>query len=235
MKTLCLSLALLFSLPAAAETARVADPVQTKSFEVRFRPLADAAELVSSVLSAEGEVTQQFRLKRLVVKDHASVLAQVPGLLESFDLPPRNVEVTVSLLLGSDRRDQEAGRHNKTEGISREIRGITETLGDFTKWTAYETLGTRSVTAVEGTPVTLNISDEYRVVFEVGSVPTVNKVELRSFALFRVLHTADGLERMQEIYSARVMLPAGRLQLVGAAKSPEAKQALFVGLQATPR
>jgi hypothetical protein len=223
--------------PLSAETRNTADPVQTRSFEVRFRPLSDAAELVNSVLSPDGEVTQQFRLKRLVVRDHLSVLEQVPSLLDSFDVPPRNVEVTVSLFLGSDRRDLETGRGKPGE-ISRELRGITETLGDFTKWTAYEPLGARSVTALEGTPVTLNLSDDYLVVFEIAAVHerrNATTIEFRSFSLRRVIRTGDGRERTQEQYSSSVMLPAGRLLAIGAAKGPEARQALFVGLQARPR
>jgi hypothetical protein len=236
---LVLSLAAIAPGALAADARRDADPVQTRSFEVRFRPLSDAAELVGTVLSPEGEVTQQFRLKRLVVRDRVSVLAQVPSLLESFDVPPRNVEVTVNLFLGRDRRDAEAGRHNLDGGISRELRGITETLGDFTKWTAYEGLGARSVTAVEGTEVTLNLSSDYRVVFEIESVPegksAAGKVAFKSFSLLRLLRSADGTERTELLYTSRVILPTDRLNVIGTAKSPDSPQALFVGLQATPK
>jgi hypothetical protein len=222
----------------AAEGKKDADPVQTRSFEVRFRPLGDAADLVGTVLSAEGEVTQQFRLKRLVVRDHASVLGQIPTLLESFDVPPRSVEVTVNLFLGKDRRSLEAGRQSQEKEISRELRGITETLGDFTKWTSYEGLGARSVTAVEGTPVTLNLSDDYRVVFEIESVPEAKgetKVAFRSFTLLKVRRAADGSEHTEQVYSTRAIVPSDRLSLIGTAKSPDSPQALFVGLQATPK
>lgn len=232
-------LALLAATPAlAADGKKDADPIQTRAFEVRFRPLGDAADIVGAVLSTEGEVTQQFRLKRLVVRDHVSVLGQIPSLLESFDVPPRNVEVTVNLFLGKDRRGQDAGRLGQDKEISRELRGITETLGDFTKWTAYEGLGARSVTAVEGTPVTLDLSDDYRVVFEIESVPESRdstKVAFKSFKVFKVHRAADGSEHSEVLYDARVILAAGRLTTVGAAKSPDAPQALFVGLQATPK
>ena len=231
--------ALLSSMPALpADGKKDPDPVQTRSFEVRFRPLGDAADLVGTVLSGEGEVTQQFRLKRLVVRDHVSVLGQIPSLLESFDVPPRSVEVTVNLFLGKDRRGQEAGRLSQDREISRELRGITETLGDFTKWTAYEGLGARSVTAVEGTPVTLNLSEDYRVVFEIESVPEgkgETKVAFKSFTLLKVHRAADGTERTEQMYSTRAIVPSDRLSLIGTAKSPDSPQALFVGLQATPK
>jgi hypothetical protein len=234
-----LLVALFASMPALpADGKKDPDPVQTRSFEVRFRPLGDAADLVGSVLSSEGEVTQQFRLKRLVVRDHVSVLGQIPSLLESFDVPPRSVEVTVNLFLGKDRRGQEAGRLSQDREISRELRGITETLGDFTKWTAYEGLGARSVTAVEGTPVTLNLSEDYRVVFEIESVPEgkgETKVAFKSFTLLKVHRAADGTERTEQMYSTRAIVPSDRLSLIGTAKSPDSPQALFVGLQATPK
>lgn len=223
-----------------AEPAAVRARVTPRSYQVRYRPLGDAAELVSGVLSPEGSITLQPRLRTLVVQDTAPVLDQVTTLLESFDLPLRNVEVTVSLFLGTERGEEERGR-SSTQGVfSREIRGVSETLSDFTKWTSYEMLGSRAVIATEGHRASATLSDDYRVAFEVDSIqrPTaqapLERVRFKSFSLQRLTRTPEGDERAVDLYSTGIVLDAGRLLMVGAAKNPESKKALFLTVKAEP-
>ena len=219
---------------SSAPLHAAADEIVPRAYPVRFKSLADAAELVSAVLSPQGTVTLQPRLKTLVVQDRPAVLDRVAALLQSFDLPPRNVEVTLSLFLGTDRREQEAGRSIPSDVSSRDVRGIAETLGDFTKWNAYAPLGKGSVTGAEGERITVNLSEEYRVAYEIETVQDAN-VKLKNFALYRVSRTAEGKESLQTVYTASVVLPVGRSLMLGAAQNPESKRALFLALQARPR
>jgi hypothetical protein len=218
----------------AAEAPPVVDPVSARAYEVKFKSLADAAELVSALLTPQGSVTLQPRLKALTVQDRVSVLDRVASLLQSFDVAPRNVEIAMSLFLGTDRREQEAGRIIPPSSMTKDVRGIAETLGDFTKWNAYEPLGGRAVTGVEGGRVTVTLSDEYRVAYDIDTVRD-QSVKLTNFVLQRVTRGADGKERVQDVYSAAVVLPVGRMLMLGAAQNPESKRALFLTLQARPR
>jgi len=210
------------------------DPLSARAYEVRFKSLADAAELVSPLLTPQGSVTLQPRLKTLTVQDRVSVLDRVASLLASFDLAPRNVEIAMSLFLGTDRREQEAGRIVPPSSMTTDVRGIAETLGDFTKWNAYESLGGRSVTGAEGGRVTVNLSEEYRVAYDVETVRDAS-VKLKHFLLQRLTRGPDGKERVQDVYGADVVLPVGRMLMIGAAQNPESKRALFLTLQARPR
>ena len=210
------------------------DPLSARAYEVRFKSLADAAELVSPLLTPQGSVTLQPRLKTLTVQDRVSVLDRVASLLKSFDVAPRNVEIAMSLFLGTDRREQEAGRIVPPSSMTTDVRGIAETLGDFTKWNAYESLGGRSVTGAEGGRVTVNLSEEYRVAYDVETVRD-QSVKLTHFLLQRVTRGPDGKERIQDVYGADVVLPVGRMLMIGAAQNPESKRALFLTLQARPR
>jgi hypothetical protein len=211
-------------------------PVQARAYEVRYKALKDAAELVGQVLSPEGTVTLSPRLRTLVVQDRPEVLDRVAQLLRGFDVPPHTVEVTFSLLLASDRRAEEAGRQAAPQSLSREVRGVTETLGDFTKWTSYQLLGSRSATGSEGTAVEAVLSDEYRVRFEVESYDEANgKVKFRSVSLQRVVARPDGERRVENLYTAEIVVDEGRLMTVGAAKSPDSPRALFLTLQAKAR
>ncbi len=218
----------------AADALPAEGPVLARAYEVKFKSLADAAELVSPLLTPQGSVTLQPRLKTLTVQDRVSVLDRVASLLASFDVAPRNVEIAMSLFLGTDRREQEAGRIIPPSSMTRDVRGIAETLGDFTKWNAYEPLGGRAVTGAEGGRVTVNLSDEYRVAYDIDTVRD-QSVKLTNFVLQRVTRGADGKEKVQDVYSAAVVLPVGRMLMLGAAQNPESKRALFLTVQARPR
>jgi hypothetical protein len=60
-------------------------------------------------------------------------------------------------------------------------------------------------------------------------------VKLANFLLQRITRSADGKEVLQDVYSASVVLPVGRMLMLGAAQNPESKRALFLSLQARPR
>ena len=234
--TILASLFLVVNVPILAQSipSGEEDPVGARAFRVHFRPLADAFELVSSVLSEDGQITLQPRLRTLLIQDRISVLDRIGPLLESFDLPPRNVDITLSLFLGTDPREAEAGKHVPARELAQEIRGVAETLSNFTKWTAYESLGSRALAGNEGSTLTADLSDNYRVVLEVGSVQD-KVVNFRSVTLLRAVLGADGDARFQEVYKARVAVRPGQTQLVGAAKKPTSKRALFLTLVVNPR
>jgi len=63
----------LLSSGAVAQT----DPYLARAFEVHHRSLADAAELVSELLSEEGTLALKPRMKILIVEDRRSVLDKV--------------------------------------------------------------------------------------------------------------------------------------------------------------
>jgi hypothetical protein len=226
-----------FTAGAAEAPSAVApgtDPLSARAYEVKFKSLADAAELVTPLLTTQGSVTLQPRLKTLTIQDRTSVLDRVASLLASFDVAPRNVEISMSLFLGTDRREQEAGRLVPPSSMTRDVRGIAETLGDFTKWNAYEPLGGRAVTGVEGGRVTVGLSDEYRVSYDIETVRD-QSVKLANFVLQRITRGPDGKEKVLDVYSASVVLPVGRQLMLGAAQNPDSKRALFLTLQARPR
>jgi hypothetical protein len=218
----------------AAALARADEGLSARAFAVKFKSLADAAEVVSPVLSADATVTLQPRLKTLTIQDRPAVLDRVGKLHESFDVPPRSVDVTLSLFLGTDRRDQGASKAAPAAPLTRDVRGVAETLSDFTKWNAYEPLGARSVTGTEGGRVTVGLSDEYRVSYDIEAVRE-QSVKLSNFVLQRVTKGEDGREKVQDVYATVVVLPVGRMLMLGAAQNPESKRALFLALQAKPR
>lgn len=229
-------------LVAVLLSARVmaADPMEVRAFEIRHRAVGDAFELVSPLLSPDGSVQIRPGLKTLVVEDRPAILDRIRSVLEGFDLAPRNVEVSFTLLLGTDTRSPGSPRGMDPAALSREIRGVHENLGDFTKWTDYELLGSQSVTVVEGHPVTARLSGEYRVQFEVESVEAPSArapagiIVLKSLVLERVTRDPAGAEHVDPLYSTAMQLHAGKLLTVGAAQSPESRKAIFLTIKARP-
>ena len=219
-----------FAVPVRADD----EPLLARAYEVRYRSLDDAYEVISAVLSPDGDVTYRPRLKTLIVQDRKAVLDRVAALLESYDVPPRNAEITISLVLGTDKRDAEAG--DGEVSLSTEVRGILESVRNFTRWTGYEALGSRSVTGAEGDQVIANLSDEYRVVFVLEAVlEKQGKVKFERFALQRFEEGEDGTGGFEDLYVAGMTLTADKVTLVGAAQDPASTTALFLAVQATPR
>ena len=227
---------LMLAILAAAVPATMADKrISARAIEVHFHSLTDAADLIDPLMSERGTVTLRPRLKTLVVQDVESILDRVEALINNWDRPPQNVEITISLFLGTDRRDQDSdGRMRVDKGLSAEVRGIMEKLSDFTKWTTYEPLGSRSVTGTEGSSVEVNLSDNYRVLLAIDSVhPSHKSVRFDKLQLQRVSLDDDGNEQIEDLYTAGMVLPQGKLKLVGAAAGPNSQRVLFLALKST--
>jgi len=221
--------------PAAAQEV-VEDRVLARAFEVQYHALADAADLIEPLLSESGVITLRRRLRTLVVEDRPSILDRVEALLEGWDLPPRNVEITLTLFLGTERRGEDPEAPQADYGLSKEVRGVMEKLSNFMKWTTYEPLGSRSVVGTAGDTVVANLTDEYRVVLKLESVHrTHGTVKFEKVQLQRISVAEDGTEHVENIYTAGVVIPPDRLTVVGAASDPRSKRALFLALQTRPR
>ena len=229
-------LLLLAGAAGVADTRQDGDRLLARAYEVRYRPLVDVAELIDPLLSEDGTMTLRPRLKTLVVEDRVSVLDRVGALLESYDLPPRNVEVTFSLFLGTDRRDEQRERVSGGTGLSSDVRGVLETLSDVTKWSSYDPLGSRSVTGAEGDEVVAILSEDYRVVFAVESVHEGHGViKFKQLTLQQLRREEDGTTVIDDLYTASLAVSTGKLTVVGAARDPSSKRALFITFQARPK
>lgn len=229
--------ATLLVLCLVAPAASAEDPISARAFEIHYRPLEDAVDVVSAVLSEEGEYTLRPRVKTLVVQDRESVLGRVERLLESWDVPPRNAEFTFTLILGQEPAEDRDGRGLPAEPpLSAEVRRVMDMLVDVTKWSDYHSLGSRAVTGAEGDRVVANLGRDYRVIFVLESVhETQAKIKLERLTLQRMHVEEDGRERFEDLYRAGMVLNAGRVTLVGAAKDPSARNALFLAVQGNVR
>ena len=115
---------------------------------------------------------------------------------------------------------------------------MVERLGDVTRWTSYEPLGSRSISGIEGEEVVASISGDYRVAFTIESVHErqgLTRVKFQRFSLQREVPFGEGGRRVEDLYTAGMVVDAGKLTLVVAAAAPDSQRALFLALQVDPR
>ena len=220
----------------AAGTPRVAAPaapaagMQVRLFHIKFKDPGDAALLVSPQLSENGAVTTQPRLRILTVQDTPAVLDRIQDLLASFDVPPRSVEFTVTLILAS--LAEEATAEGKPP-ISRVVRGIAEALPDITRWTNYKTLDSVKIEGSEGSKTTRDLADSYKVEFTLESVSESRGIiRLNPFSLLKGETDAGGTLVYRSVYTTTVNLKNEKLLTIGATKSETSPRALFLAMRA---
>lgn len=217
--------------PAAADEC-AGRRLSTRVFEVRFKPLSEAVLLVDQLLGRCGSYRVPKALGVIAVEDEPEALERIARAIESWDVPPPSVEITVSLILATREQPPD-------EGLRAELRDVSETLSRVTRWTHYERIGTARLHVVEGGAVQADLGENYRVSFRVDAVDgDLGVVRLEPFDLLRLPRpeeAASGVRRPQVILANSALnVFEGRLNLVGAG-SRARDRALFVALEVWPR
>ena len=232
---LSLVLLVLLLLPAPSVPAPPSDPaasrLPTQLFTVRFKDVNDVYLLIEPLLSARGSVQMQPRLKTLAVTDEPETLAKIETMIQSYDLPPKNVEVALQLILATTAE-------KPPESISPRIRGVIQKLNEIsTRWSDYRLLGSATLTSMEGDRASVEMGEDYRVSFAVDYVSDEQKmVRFKRFTLDR-RERPRGPESTQENYT-RVLdtalnLKEDKLYIFGASKMESSNRALFMTITAS--
>src|SRR5258705_2956054 len=172
----------------------------TQLFTVRFKDVNDVYLLIEPLLSAKGSVSMQPRLKTLAVTDDEDTLRRVEEMIRSYDLPPKNVEVALQLILASTE--------SQPEKISPRIRGVIEKLNEIsTRWSDYRLLGSATVTASEGEKASVEVGQDYRISFAVDYASSeAQLVHFKRFTLDR-RDAPTGADRTGETHTTAPATP----------------------------
>jgi len=230
-----LVLLLLLSLPVPAVPGPSPDPaaprLPTQLFTIRFKDVNDVYLLIEPLLSARGAVQMQPRLRTLAVTDDPETLEKIEAMIQSYDLPPRNVEVALQLILATA-----AGKAPET--ISPRIRGVIQKLNEIsTRWSDYRLLGSATVVSSEGEKTSVEMGEDYRISFAVDYASDEQRlVRFKRFTLDRRERPGDP-ERREETYT-RVLdtalnLKEDKLYIFGASKMESSNRALFMTITAS--
>ena len=163
---------LLLALVAAPATAGAPDcagrEMTTRVIEIQHKPLSLAAQLVDQLVGPCGAYRVSKALGALIVEDEPSRLPPIIDAVAEWDRPPRAVRVSVSLLMAS--RDLPA-----KGGLADELRDISQTLSEMTRWTRFKALGAGSVQARERGEAVLDTAGRDRVRLRVKRVDAERK------------------------------------------------------------
>jgi hypothetical protein len=199
----------------------------TKVIEVRFKPLGEAALLVDQLLGPCGSYSVPKTLRLITVEDEPQIVERVGQALASWDVPPRSAEVTISLILAL--REPSEGL-----GIRDEIRDVSETLSQLTRYTSFERLGSATVKVIDGAAAEADLGDRYRVSFRVGGIDAERGiVHLEPFDLLQLPapnETGARLPQARRLLGTALNLPQGRLHLIGA-PARDRDRAIFLALE----
>lgn len=203
----------------------------TQIFTVRFKDVNDVYLLIEPLLSARGSVQMQPRLKTLAVTDDEETLRRVEAMIASYDLPPRNVEVALQLILAS-------AAAKPPETISPRIRGVIEKLNEIsTRWSDYRLLGTATVPCSEGEKTSVELGEDYRISFAVDYASEGQKlVRFKRFTLDRRERSApaEGTDdRFTRVLDTALNLKEDKLYIFGASKLESSNRALFMTITAS--
>jgi hypothetical protein len=223
-------LLLLLLVPAAAVMAEEPPPtadalLDTRSFVIRHKDPDDVVSLIRPALSDDASVLIQSKIGTLTVTDHAARLDGVEALIAGFDLPPRDVSMTINLLRGT------RGAPGSRAGLISSK--VPPSLQQLTRWLNYELLGGMTLQASEGESSSLLLGEEYRVRFAVATVDDRSgRVRLKSFILERrVVDPQDG-ETYVALFDTVVNLKSGIPYVFGATRGQNASAAIFLAISA---
>ena len=213
---------------AATRDAR--GTISARVFKIQFKEPSDVAHIVGQLLTEKGSVTFSPKLRTLTVQDRRDVLDRVQDAINADDLPPRSVQLTVTLIMAG-MNDQAA-----KQPISREVRGITDSLLNLPNWTEYKTLGSSAISGSEGSKASVDIGD-FRIELDIESVSEtaasgLGIIRLNPLVLQRAVKGADGAVTYRPVYRQTCNLTNDRLLTIGATKSESDSKAVFLAIRA---
>lgn len=210
---------------------------ETNTYTLQHRSAVEAAEAVAELLGEEGTLAMHPGKRTLIITDDPATHQKIRRFLIQFDAPPKAVRVSISLMLASDKAQDEAGRRTPLSSVSAEVRGVMDSVGDFTRWVDYQPLGSVAATAVEGSSQSVRLDEKYGIEFSIDGVEQTSKgerIRLAPFRLIRYQTDAKGVERSETVFETAMRLEAGRVQVLGAASGADADRALFLTVRAEP-
>jgi len=215
--------------PAAAPaTPARPSPLGTRIFNLRYKKVDEAYLLISPYVGSRGSVKMQPAQRTLTVQDVPENLQKITGLIDSYDVPPRSVEVSVQLILATSGE-------NSPEPAPPPIRGVIDRLNALsTRWTDYKMVGNARVMGTEGERSSLRVGDDYKVDFRIDQVSDETRViRFKPIELSRREIAVEGNERYASVMNTVLNLRDSQLFIVGASKVEQSQRALFMTITAS--
>jgi hypothetical protein len=218
---------------AAAQDAGGGGGLATRVFEIHFKEVSDIFLLIEGQVSEAGSIWMQPKLKTISITDRPAILDRIAVLIAEYDLPPRNVEVSFSLILASTSEIQGPDKPPTIREYFEYIRKIDEVTN---RWGNYRLVGSATVVGTEGERSELKVGEQYRIGFLIeyaGERQGVVTVRLADFSLERLEADPENRPEFVPLLSTSLNLNRDQLYIFGASKSEAHDRALFVAISAS--
>ncbi len=202
--------------------------IEARVIPVRYKPMSEASAVVEELLGPCGAVRVPKSSRLLTVEDEPTRLDRIARALAAWDTPPRAVDLSVSLILAT-RDPAPPG------GIAKELRGVSESLSQLTRYTSYKLISSTTLRALEGKRAEAALGERYAVAFRVAAVDRERGiVSIETFDLLERPQPGEagaGGGAPRTLLRLELALPHGREELVGA---PGRRQdrAIFIAIKA---
>jgi len=209
-----LMMALVFlAAPAFADAADVGRTLTAKTFVFKHKQADKAANVIKTMLSAEGTMSIQPAANSLVVTDLPENLKKIAAALAEFDAPAQSLQLSIRLVSAS------RGAEAKVDPALNDVASKLALL----RYNVLENVGAAQATGREGEPGMLTI-DNYRADFRFGEYdPASDSVQVADFKLFR----QEG-EQLSPMLKTTLNLKLGQTVILGATKQPQSQRALMI-------
>jgi type II/III secretion system protein len=203
-------------------------PLGMRIFGLHYKKIEDVYMIINPYVGPRGSVKMQPAQRTLTVQDAPENLQRIAALIGSYDVPPKNVEVSVQLILASAGAAQ-------PEPAPPPIRGVIDRLSALnTRWTDYKMVGNARVLGTEGERSSLRVGDDYKVDFRIDQVSDESRViRFKPFELLRREAVVEGPERYASVLNTVLNLRDSQLFIVGASKVEQSNRALFMTITAS--
>ncbi|MFH1175762.1 MAG: hypothetical protein V1750_00025 [Acidobacteriota bacterium] len=211
---------------ALLATLAVAETREVRVFQVRFRPVREAASLVEPLLSTNGSMLLQPKLGTITVQDESEVIRRVTEALASWDVAPLSYQVRVRLVLASTTPPTPGPPGPLIEGIGSGLQKLFH-------FSSYQEVDTLRITAADGSTVEAAAGGRYSLRFVLrATARDPERLQLGPLEVSRRERGNDGVEVLRPLLRTTVSLRLGQTAIVGAARSEGANQALVLILWA---
>ncbi|MFN7971617.1 MAG: secretin N-terminal domain-containing protein [Acidobacteriota bacterium] len=201
---------------------------KTEVFVLKYRSVEDAALLARPQCSDDARIQIEPKLRALTITDNPSSIERVRQLIQSIDLPPKNVDVTVLLVRG--RKDP------VPRPIADELRAVKDSVDPVMTYGDYETIARAQLSSVEGSParVLMGDHDDYQVSFRIGVADArTGLVRFDDLALEKRKpgHPNEYTRLFQLTYQAQI----GQKLMIGATSAANRETSVMLVLQVVIR
>jgi len=212
-RILILMMALFLATAAFADAADVGKTLTAKTFVFKYKQADKAANVIKSMLSAEGSMSIQPTANSLVVTDLAANMKKITTALATFDAPAQALKLSIRLVSAS------RGAESKVDPA---VTDVASKLALF-RYNVLESVGAAQADGREGQPGVVTING-YRADFRFGEYdPASDSVQVVDFKLFR----AEG-DQLAPMLKTTLNLKLGQTVIIGAAKQPQSQRALMI-------